>query len=333
MFRFILPYAAAAALLVSSFSNALAVEVYLFKGAGDFSFVAKGLHFSKGLERITDALNEDGIHAELRRASSVDDAYRTILKRRPESVAFIGHSMGALASLAIAKRMGAAGIRVAYVGLIDIPGPIGVAGDNVEWVENYYSIHPVYGKLTNTRSHPNAKNIHVSGQIHTTMDDSSEVRNGMLSAIRKVHAKEQQTTPPQPETIMVENTMSPAAQQPASSQPPRLLKIDEEPVEAAAVAQPVQNFVGAQQFENVADQPPIRLPSVAGVAPASQPATSNVASAAPAVPASPAIDPGHTASVEEPAVIRAGKSLIGKARGFIAGINNRRIERANKFGP
>lgn len=328
MFRFILPYAAGAALLVSSISNALAVEVYLFKGAGDFSFVAKGLHFSKGLERITDALNEEGIRAELRRASAVDDAYRTILKRRPESVAFIGHSMGALASLAIAKRMGAAGIRVAYVGLIDIPGPIGVAGDNVEWVENYYSIHPVYGKLTNTRSHPNAKNIHVSGQIHTTMDDSSEVRNGMLSAIRKVHALEQQATPPQPETIMVENATPPAVK-PASSQPPRLLKIDEEPVEAAAIARPVQNFVGAQQFENVADQPPIRLPSVA----ANPAPLSSQTTATQVPPASPAIDPGHTASVEEPAVIRAGKSLIGKARGFITGLNNRRIERAKKFEP
>ena len=63
-------------------------------------------------------------------------------------------------------RMREEGIRVAYMGLIDIPGPVGVAGDNVEWVENYYSINPVYGRLTNVATHPKAKNIHVGGYIH-----------------------------------------------------------------------------------------------------------------------------------------------------------------------
>ena len=81
------------------------------------------------------------------------------------------------------------GINVAYVGTLDIPGPVGAAGANVFRAENYFSITPVYGLLTNTRSHKNAKNIHVFG-THTTMDDSAKVRNGIVDAILQIHANE-----------------------------------------------------------------------------------------------------------------------------------------------
>ncbi|PCI05516.1 MAG: hypothetical protein COB78_02660 [Hyphomicrobiales bacterium] len=208
---------------------AAAVEVYFFKGAGDFSFINKDLHFSRGLERMADALNKEGIHAEVRRFGATADALRTIRARKPQSVAFIGHSMGALASMTMAKRMKALGIRVAYVGTIDIPGPIGTAGKNVEWAENYFSVFPVYGKLTNAKTHPKAKNIYVFGQIHTTMDDSKKVRQGVLAAIREIDGKERDALGVSDEPLMVESNV--LANQPvivAQTKPRRrLLKIDE----------------------------------------------------------------------------------------------------------
>ncbi len=190
MYRVILSGIVGLAMSATFFSSAHAVEVYLFKGAGDFSFVSEKMHFSRGLNQIADTLNAEGIHAEVRRFGAVEDALKTIRKRKPESVVLIGHSMGALASMSTARNLRAAGVRIAYMGLIDIPGPVGVAGDNVEWVQNYYSINPVYGLLTNVKSHPNAKNIHVAGYVHSRMDDAPRVQEGMLAAIREVHQKE-----------------------------------------------------------------------------------------------------------------------------------------------
>ena len=85
-------------------SPAAAVEVYFFKGAGDFSFIDKDLHFSRGLERMADTLKKEGIHTEVHRFGATADAMRTIRARRPKSVAFVGHSMGALASMSMAKK-------------------------------------------------------------------------------------------------------------------------------------------------------------------------------------------------------------------------------------
>ena len=135
-------------------TEARAVEVYLFRGAGDFSFIADNAHFSRGLERIADQLNRDGIHAEVRRHSGAADALRTILRRRPDSVAIVGHSMGALAAMRLARKLRDEGVRVAYLATLDIPGPVGRAGGNVEWAENYYSMTPTFALLTNTRSPP-----------------------------------------------------------------------------------------------------------------------------------------------------------------------------------
>jgi len=189
--RFLAKLALSAAVTIPFVSPSQAVEVYLFRGAGDFSFVNHHLQFSKGLDEIAATMNGEGIHAEVRRFEAIGDALTTIRKRKPSSVAFIGHSMGALASMNMARKMREAGIRVAYIGLIDIPGPVGVAGNNVEWAENFYSIHPVYGRFTNTKSHPRAENIHVSGFIHNRMDNSPFVQKRLLDAVRQVHNEEQ----------------------------------------------------------------------------------------------------------------------------------------------
>lgn len=212
---------------------AASVEVYFFKGAGDFSFINKDLHFSRGLERMADALNKEGIHAEVRRFGATADALRSIRARKPQSVAFIGHSMGALASMNMAKRMRELGIRVAYVGTIDIPGPIGTAGKNVEWAENYFSVFPVYGKLTNAKTHPKAKNVYVFGQIHTTMDDSKKVRHGVLAAIREIDRAEREALGTSDEPLMVERNVPKIASVVVAQAKPRkrLLKIDEDPDE------------------------------------------------------------------------------------------------------
>lgn len=166
-----------------------ALEVYLFKGAGDFSFINENAHFSRGLDRIADQLNGEGIYAEVRRYGATGDALRTIRQRRPQSVAFIGHSMGAITSMRLARKMRAEGVRVAYVATLDIPGPMGLAGGNVEWAENYYSMSPTFGLLTNTRKHPKARNIHVFS-LHQSIDDSQMVHSGVLAAIRQIHLAE-----------------------------------------------------------------------------------------------------------------------------------------------
>jgi len=239
LYRVILTLSASVFAAQLAVAPAKAVEVYLFKGAGDFSFINKDMHFSRGLERIADQLNKEGIHAEVRRFGSTGDAMRTIRRRKPKSVAFVGHSMGALASMSMANKMKAEGIRVAYVGTLDIPGPIGSAGSNVEWAENYWSITPVYGLLTNASSHPRAKNIHVFG-THTTMDDSKKVYNGVLNAIREIHASEKGGRSKPVETIMVENKATkPVVEKKAvvASAAPvkRLPKIDEDVVADAPI--------------------------------------------------------------------------------------------------
>jgi thioesterase domain-containing protein len=183
-------------------ANAKAVEVYLFKGAGDFSFLNEDAHFSRGLDRIAEALKGEGIHAEVRRYGATADALRTIRSRKPKSVAFVGHSMGALAAMRMARKMRAEGIRVAYVATLDIPGPVYSAGNNVEWAENYFSMAPTFGLLTNVRRHPNARNIHVFG-LHPSIDDAKQVRDGILAAIRTIHAEEQATNASPPEEPIV----------------------------------------------------------------------------------------------------------------------------------
>ncbi len=168
-----------------------AVEVYLFRGAGDFSFIQKSLHFSHGLDRIARDLNEQGIYARSTRWENTGGILAEIRRRRPDSVAFIGHSMGALAAMGMARKMRAEGIRVSYLGLIDIPGPVGAVSANVELAENFYHAFPIYGRLTKPRDHPGiVANHYVFGQIHTTMDDSRMIQDAMVSAIWQADARD-----------------------------------------------------------------------------------------------------------------------------------------------
>lgn len=191
MFRKHLLLSAGIAGLLAFNQPAHAVEVYLFRGAGDFSFVQKDLSFSRGIDKIARQLKAIGIHARSTRWENTSGIYREIVKRKPRSVAFIGHSMGAIAAMGMAKRMRKLGIRVAYVGLIDIPGPIGGVGRNVELAENFYHAFPVYGMLTKPRGHPGIiTNHYIFGQIHVSMDDSSRIQNAMLSAIWQADARD-----------------------------------------------------------------------------------------------------------------------------------------------
>lgn len=293
MFRVVLPSAVALATVLSLSQSAQAVEVYFFKGAGDFSFVNENLHFSRGLNEMAETLNKEGIHAEVRRFGAVDDALRTIRKRKPESVAIIGHSMGALASMAMARSLKGENIRIAYMGLIDIPGPVGVAGENVEWVENYYSINPVYGVLTNARSHPKAKNIHVTGFIHNRMDNAPKVQNGMLSAIRKIQAEENPSAPEpaSPEILMV-NTGNSGS-----------LSTGQQQVYVAPTPQYSNQTVSSSTQAMPAN--PAQAGTVGGYTPPGP------------VPANPVIDPVTTASVDQPDMIDDAWAMLRKAGNMV----------------
>ncbi|MCB1461733.1 MAG: hypothetical protein KDJ90_04730 [Nitratireductor sp.] len=191
MYRVVL---ACAAYLAAFWSvmPARAVEAYIFRGAGDFSFIADGLNFSTGMDRLGRELRGSGVEARVYRWEAGEIAYREIMRRRPESVALMGHSMGALTSMALAKRLQGSGIRVAYMGLIDIPGPGGVVPANVEWAENFYHAFPVFGQLTSGRGYKGfLSNRYVMGQVHITMDKAKLVHNAMISAIWQADAREQ----------------------------------------------------------------------------------------------------------------------------------------------
>jgi len=161
---------------------AQAIEAYIFRGAGDFTYIADRLSFSEGMDTLGDKFKANGVHAQVYRWQAVDWAYRDIMKRRPDAVAIMGHSMGALASITLANRLKGSGIRVAYMGLIDIPGPAAMAPSNVEVAENFYSLFPVYGKLGKPRGHKGVvRNEFIMGQMHITIDSSKKVHTAMLA--------------------------------------------------------------------------------------------------------------------------------------------------------
>ena len=172
-----------------------AVEAYIFRGACDFSFIADGLNFSTGMDRLGRELNDSGIRSKVYRWEAGEIAYREIMRRHPESVALMGHSMGALTSMALAKRLQGSGIRVAYMGLIDIPGPGGIVPGNVEWAENFYHAFPVFGQLARGSGYKGfLSNRYVFGQVHITMDKAKLVHNAMISAIWQADAREHSPT-------------------------------------------------------------------------------------------------------------------------------------------
>lgn len=192
MFRVALGAAAPlAALFLSLWTSgpARALEAYIFRGAGDFSFIADGLTFSNGMDRLGRELGDSGIRSRVYRWEAGEIAYRDIMSRKPDAVALMGHSMGALTSIALAQRLKGSGIRVAYMGLIDIPGPVGATPSNVEWAENFYHAYPVFGMLTKGRGHKGyVKNEYIFGQVHITMDKSPRIHNAMISAIWQADA-------------------------------------------------------------------------------------------------------------------------------------------------
>ena len=169
---------------IAAVSPASAIEAYIFRGAGDFTFIAEGLSFSEGMDKLGDEIAATGVYSQVYRWEAAEFAYRDILRRRPDSVALIGHSMGALSAITIANRLKNTGIRVAYLGVIDIPGPVGPTPGNVEVAENYYHAFPVFGQLTKGPNHRGSvTNNFVWGQIHITMDNSKKVHGAMLAAI------------------------------------------------------------------------------------------------------------------------------------------------------
>jgi Thioesterase domain len=177
---------------IAAAGPASAIEAYIFRGAGDFTFIADGLSFSEGMDRLGDEIGAAGVHSQVYRWEAAEFAYRDIMRRRPDSVALIGHSMGALSAIAIANRLKNTGIRVAYLGVIDIPGPVGPTPGNVEVAENYYHAFPVFGQLTKGPNHRGSvTNNFVWGQIHITMDNSKKVHGAMLAAIASVRGREE----------------------------------------------------------------------------------------------------------------------------------------------
>jgi pimeloyl-ACP methyl ester carboxylesterase len=175
---------AAALVCACAISPASAIEAYVFRGMGDFSFIARGLTFSDGMDRLAEKIDHSGVRARSYRWQEADAVYREIMARQPDAVAIMGHSAGAVASLAVAERLKGSGIRVAYLGLIDIPGPVGALPRNVEVAENYFHAWPVFGQLHTLPGHKGpVVNQYVTGEIHVTMDNSRRVHEAMISAV------------------------------------------------------------------------------------------------------------------------------------------------------
>lgn len=192
MYRVALAFIAPLVALVLTFSNiqpARALEAYLFRGAGDFSFLGKGLTFSNGMDRLGEKLEAAGVPTIVYRWQAVDWAYRDIMKRKPDAVIIMGHSMGALSTVTLASKLKGSGIRVAYIGTIDIPGPSALAPSNVEVAENFYHAFPVYGMLgKGSGFNGSVSNQYVFGQIHITMDKSEKVHSAVLDFVGRSRA-------------------------------------------------------------------------------------------------------------------------------------------------
>lgn len=196
MYRVALAFAAPLAALLLTIASAFpasaaSLEAYLFRGAGDFSFIGKGLTFSNGMDRLGEKLDSAGVPAKVYRWEAVEWAYRDIMKSRPEAVMIMGHSMGALATITLANKLKGSGIRVAYIGTIDIPGPTAITPANAEVAENYYHAFPVFGQLATPRGHAGTvKNELVWGQVHITMDKSKVVHSAALSFVSRARGAE-----------------------------------------------------------------------------------------------------------------------------------------------
>lgn len=156
---------------------AFSMDVYLFRGLA-------GVPFSVGLDDLEDKIKASGIHAETHPHSAWQQVYNKILRSGTKEVAFIGHSMGALSSISLAKKLSGSGIRVAYIGLIDIPGSGKVAPKNASWAEAYTSSQPgFYPLVQNPRFKNLVVNTRVARTVHITIDDSERVHDAIISAV------------------------------------------------------------------------------------------------------------------------------------------------------
>lgn len=136
------------------------------------------------MDNLAAKLEAQGVHSQVYRFEFAEAAYRDILKRKPESVAIMGHSMGALAAIAMANRLQGSGIRVAYLGLLDIPGPVGVAPHNAERADNFFTLVGIYGTLVAPSGYKGkVTNQFQLGQIHISLDDSPKVHDTIIAAI------------------------------------------------------------------------------------------------------------------------------------------------------
>ena len=155
----------------------VAMDVYLFRGLA-------GIPFSVGLDDLEKKLKTHGIRAETHPHESWQRIYAKIRTRGVREVAFIGHSMGALSAISLTKKLKGSGIRVAYLGLIDIPGSGKSAPKNASWAEAYVSAQPGFGLLRVNARHKNLiVNTRVPKTVHITIDDSDRVHDAIISAV------------------------------------------------------------------------------------------------------------------------------------------------------
>jgi pimeloyl-ACP methyl ester carboxylesterase len=163
--------------LAATAPSALAMDVYLFRGLA-------GVPFSVGLDDLENKLKASGIYAQTLAHTQWQEVYLKIKKRGTKEVAFVGHSMGALSAISLTRKLRGSGVRVAYLGLIDIPGTGTTAPKNASWAESYVSSQPGFGLLKINPSHKNlVVNTRVPKTVHITIDDSERVHDAIISAV------------------------------------------------------------------------------------------------------------------------------------------------------
>jgi hypothetical protein len=92
--------------------------------------------------------------------------------------------MGALSALSLTEKLNNSGVRVVYLGLIDIPGSKKTAPKNASWAEAYVSAQPGFSLLNHNPRFKNlVVNTRVSNTVHITIDDSVRVHDAIISAV------------------------------------------------------------------------------------------------------------------------------------------------------
>ena len=129
-------------------------------------------------------LRASGIRAETHPHGMWQQIYTKIMKRGVKDVAFVGHSMGSLSALSLTDKLRNSGVRVVYLGLIDIPGSRKTAPKNASWAEAYVSTQPGFSLLNRNPRYKNlVVNTRVSRTVHITIDDSTRVHDAIISAV------------------------------------------------------------------------------------------------------------------------------------------------------